>query len=141
MGEDREPTGSGLIVYLDRSEIREGRTEDLKHGVRRLVAFIERREPRLIHYGFHIDEEAGLMTVLAVHPDSASLELHLEVGGPEFRRLADLITLRSIEVYGSPSDRALEMLEQKANALGDGGVTVQEQLAGFTRLTLLGGRA
>jgi hypothetical protein len=74
------------------------------------------------------------MTVVAVHPDVASLELHLEVGGPEFRKLADLIELRRIEVYGRPSDRALQQLRQKAEMLGErADVLVHEPHAGFTR--------
>jgi hypothetical protein len=58
------------------------------------------------------------MTVVAVHPDSASLELHLEIGRTEFRKLADMITLRRIEVYGSVSAKARAMLQEKATMLG-----------------------
>jgi hypothetical protein len=133
MGEVRGPAASGLIVYIDRSEIHEGRSDDLKVGIRRLVDVIESLEPQLIAYGFHLDEEAARMTVVAVHPDAASLELHLEIGTTEFRRLADMITLQQIEVYGSLSDKALTMLKQKAAMLGGNRVTVHEQFAGFAR--------
>jgi broad specificity phosphatase PhoE len=77
------------------------------------------------------------MSVTAVHPDSASLELHLEVGRDEFRRLGDLITLREIQVYGSISKRAREMLEEKAKMLG-GSVSVTERFAGFARVPQAG---
>jgi hypothetical protein len=123
------------IVYIDHSDIREGSLEALKAGVRRLADLIEAREPRLITYGFYIDEAAAKMTVVAVHPDSASLELHLEVGGGEFRKLAHLLTLTAIECYGRPSETALEQLRKKAAALGDGGSVVSiGRLAGFTHL-------
>lgn len=131
-------TGDGAsepIVYIDHSEIRDGSLEELKAGIRKLVAFIDAHEPQLISYGFHIDEDAARMAVVAVHPDSASLELHLEVGGPEFRKLAHLIDLRSIEVYGRPSEKVLELLRQKADALGDaGGVVSTGRFDGFTRV-------
>lgn len=123
------------IVYIDHSDVREGSLDELKAGVRRLVEHIEAREPQLISYGFYIDEAASTMTVVAVHPDSASLELHLDVGSAEFRKLAHLLTLTSIECYGRPSERALEQLRQKAAALGDGGTVVAlGRFAGFTRL-------
>ena len=125
-----------LIVYIDRSDIHEGAVEELRAGVKRVVDFIEEREPRLIAYGFYIDETARRMTVVAVHPDSASLELHVEVGGPEFRKLGHLITLRSLEVYGRLSEKAVALVRQKAAMLGDaGGVVVQERYAGFARST------
>jgi quinol monooxygenase YgiN len=122
------------IVYVDRSRIGPGRLEQLKDGVRRLVEFVEAREPRLISYGFFLDEEQLRMTVIAVHPDSASLEFHMEVGGPEFRKLRELVELTEIEVYGRPSERALVQLHEKARMLGTGAkVTVLAPAAGFAR--------
>jgi hypothetical protein len=130
-----DPSGSGPIVYLDHSIIRPGSTDELKAGVRRVVEFIEAREPQLVAYGFYIDEAAGTMTVVAVHPDSASLERHLDVGGPEFRKLAHLITLTRIECYGQPSAAVLEQLRLKADALGDAGTVVSiRRYAGFARV-------
>jgi hypothetical protein len=123
----------GLIVYIDRSDIHQGGLDELKAGVRKLVRFIESAEPQLMAYGFYLAEELGQMTVVAIHPDSASLELHLELGRDEFRKLAHLITLREIEIFGSLSPHALEMLRQKASALGGHSVRVHEQFAGFTR--------
>lgn len=122
-----------MIVYIDHSDIHEGRLEDLKEGIRRLVDFIETHEPQLTAYGFHLDEDAARMTVVAVHPDTASLELHLGIGNEEFRKLGEMITLRQIRVFGPVSDRAREMLEQKAEMLG-GSVSVSERFAGFARL-------
>ena len=72
------------------------------------------------------------MTVTAVHPDSASLELHMDVGREEFRKLGEMLTLRQIEVYGAISDQARQMLEQKAQMLG-GSVRVVERFSGFAR--------
>ncbi|MDQ4035158.1 MAG: hypothetical protein M3153_04435 [Chloroflexota bacterium] len=131
-------TGSGrrsfveTIVYMDHSDIRDGKVDELRAGVSGLVAFVKTHEPQLISYGFYIDDEADRMTVVAVHPDSASLEFHMNVAGREFRKLAHLISLRSIEVYGRISDTALQVLEQKAAMLGDSGrVVVREPYAGF----------
>jgi len=123
----------GLIVYIDRSDIHHGVLDELKAGIRQLVQFIESAEPQLMTYGFYIADEIGQLTVVAIHPDSASLELHLEIGRDEFRKLAHLITLREIEIFGSLSPHALEMLRQKASALGGHSVRVHEQFAGFTR--------
>jgi hypothetical protein len=109
--------------------------DELKAGVQRLVDFIDAREPQLIAYGFYIDEDAARMTVVAVHPDSASLERHMDIGSAEFRKLAHLVTLTAIECYGRPSERALEQLRHKAATLGHGGAIVSiERWAGFTHL-------
>ena len=132
MNVQHDPAAAEVIVYVDHSDIHEGRLGDLKDGIRRLVDFIEAHEPRLIAYGFHLDQAAGLMTVTAVHPDNASLELHLEVGREEFRKLGEMITLRTVEVYGSISASVRELLEQKVQMLG-GTVTVTDRFYGFAR--------
>jgi hypothetical protein len=127
--------GSEPIVYIDHSDIREDSIDELKAGVQRLVEFIDAHEPRLITYGFYIDEDAARMTVVAVHPDSESLERHMEIGGGEFRKLAHLVTLTAIECYGRPSERAIDQLRQKAAALGDAGAVVSVgRFAGFTHV-------
>lgn len=127
------------IVYVDRSTIRPEGIADVKKAIPELVAFIEENEPQLLSYGFHIDEGAMSMTVIAVHPDSASIELHMEIGGPRFREFAELIDMQGIEVYGEPSETVLALLRDKAEMLGDGGsVTVQPLHAGFARFASAG---
>lgn len=128
-----DPVATAVVVYVDHSDIDISRLDELKEGIRRVVALIEAQEPQLIAYGFHLDEARGRMAVTAVHPDSASLELHLEVGREEFRKLGDMITLRKIEVFGSIGERVREMLEQKVTMLGAGDVVVTERFAGFAR--------
>lgn len=125
---------SDPIVYIDRSDIREGKLEEVRAGISELVEFVETHEPQLIAYGFYIDEMGSGMTLVAIHPDSASLEFHLEIGGPAFRKFTDLIELRTIELYGRPSDRVLDLLQHKAEMLGaDGSIVIYEQHAGFMR--------
>ena len=130
-----ETVASEPIVYIDRSDIREGSVEEIKAGVQRIVDLLDVREPQLLTYGFYIDEEAAKMTVVAVHPDPASLEFHMDIGIEEFRKLAHLLTLTAIECYGTPSERALQQLRDKAAALGgDGTVITIGRFAGFTHL-------
>ncbi len=121
------------IVYVDRSEIREGRLEELKAAINELVEFVDANEPRLIAYTAYLDDNGTRMTVVHIHPDSASLEFHMRVAGPAFARFTELIELSTIEIYGKPNDDLLERLRQKAEMLGNGTVVVHEPLAGFAR--------
>ena len=121
------------IVYVDTSSIRNGKLEELKVAMKGLAAFVEANVPRLLSYGFFLDGDYKQMTVVAVHPDSASLEFHMDVGGAEFRKFADLIELSRIDVYGRVSEVVLERLHRKARMLGSGTVAVHELYAGFAR--------
>ena len=123
------------IVYVDCSEIHDGKVEEVKELARELVGFIEQREPQLLFYGFFFSEDDRRMSVIAIHPDSESMELHLTVGGAGFRKFSDLITMRAIDVYGRPTADVLDQLRQKARMLGaPDSVAVHELASGFARL-------
>jgi hypothetical protein len=125
---------SDLILYVDTSDVREGALDELKRAISELVHFVETNEPRLIAYNAYLSPEGTEMTVVSVHPDSASLEYHMNVAGPLFRQFVELVTLSSIHIYGEPSERVLEQLHEKAQLLGRVAVVVESPFAGFTRL-------
>jgi hypothetical protein len=124
---------SDAIVYIDTADVREGAAEELKAGMKELADFVDANEPRLIAYNVYFSGDDTRMTVVHVHPDSASLEYHLEVAGPIFRRFVDLVTLTSIHIYGKPSEQVLKQADEKARLLGRGAVVVDALHAGFTR--------
>jgi quinol monooxygenase YgiN len=125
---------SGLLIYVDTSDVREGAVEELKRAIKDLVEFIDANEPQIVAYSVYLSDDGREMTVVHVHADAASLEYHLDVAGPAFRKLADLITLASIRVYGEPSERALMQLHDKARLLGRDDVAVHALEAGFSRI-------
>jgi hypothetical protein len=125
---------SDAIVYLDTSDVREGALEELKAGMKELAAFVEANVPRIIAYNVYFSGGGTRMTVVHIHPDAASLENHMDVAGPMFRRYADLVTLRSIQIYGEPSEKALVQSRAKAELLGrDVELGVEQLHAGFIR--------
>lgn len=121
------------IVYVDISEIREGKLKDLECAIRHLASFVESNVPEIISYGFWLDETQSQMTVVALHPNSSSIEYHMDECGAEFRRFSDLIKLMRIDVYGDVSESVRERLHRKARMLGNGEVIVHDLYAGFTR--------
>jgi hypothetical protein len=127
---------SEQIVFVDSSEIREGKLEELEVAIHDLVEFVESNEPRPIAYNVYLNESGSRMTVVQVHPDSASMEFHMEVAGPAFSKFVELIKLSTMDVYGKPSDDLVEQIRQKIRMLGNGTVVVHELQAGFARFGL-----
>ena len=122
-----------MILYVDTSDVSGGALDELKPAVKRLVDFVEANEPRLIAYNVYFSNNGKRMTVVSVHPDSASLEYHMKVAGPLFRQFVELVTLSSIHIYGEPSETVLKQAHEKAQLLGRGTVVVDSLHAGFTR--------
>jgi hypothetical protein len=129
---------SNAIVYVDTAEVREGGLEELKTAIKELVDFVDANVPRLIAYNVYLSDDGARMTVVHVHPDSASLEYLMEVAGPVFRQFVELVTLSSIHLYGEPSEKVLKQLHEKARLLGRGAVVVEVDAlhAGFTRFAV-----
>ena len=124
---------SGPIVYIDRSEVRPGKLDELKRGIAELAEFVEAEEPELASYLVYFTEGGTEMTVIHTHGDSATLEHHFRVAGPAFAGFADLVRMRTIDVYGTPTSALLDDIRHKAVLLGSATVTVHEFHAGFTR--------
>ena len=121
------------LVYVDRSAVREGALEQVKGAIGELADYIEKNEPQLVAYNVYFSEDGRQITVVHVHADPASLDYHMEVAGPRFGRFAELLALSSIDIYGEPSEKALEQLRDKVQLLGSGAVTVHRPHAGFSR--------
>lgn len=125
------------IFYIDTSEVREGHLEELKTAMQGLAEFVDSNEPRLLGYNVYFNRDGTRMTVVHVHPDSASLEYHMKVAGRLFPKYAHLVRLVTIDVYGDPTDAVLEQLRNKAQTLGSASVTVHELCAGVDRIPSL----
>lgn len=121
-------------MYVDTSDVRAGALEELKPAMKELVDFVEANEPRIIAYHVYFSDDGARMTVVNVHPDSESLEHHLQVVGPVVRQFAELVSLTSIRIYGEPSEKVLRQSHEKARVLGGDAVVVDSLHAGFTRL-------
>jgi hypothetical protein len=128
------PAGNQPIIYVDTSEVRDGRLDELKSAMADLAEFVSANEPRLLAYNVYFGDEGTRMTVLHINPDAAALEFHMEVAGPKFPPIGEFINMLSIDVYGHPGDALVASLRQKAELLGSGTVRVHELHAGFARL-------
>lgn len=136
------PARAGMtetIIIVDTSEVREGRLEDLRAAMNALVGYARANEPRMIAYGVYISPDEGRVTVVQVHPDSASAEFHMRVAAAAFAPFAELLRMARIDVYGTPGDELLRRLHRKAELLGGGAVAVHDLHAGFSRFGPPGG--
>jgi quinol monooxygenase YgiN len=121
------------LVVIDSSEIHEGKIDEVKAALTQLVEFVEANEAEPIAYSIYLDEDGSRMTVMQIHPSSASMEFHLRLAGPIFQKFTDLLVLSRVDFYGTPSDALLEQMRQKAGLLGNAPVVVNELHAGFAR--------
>jgi hypothetical protein len=121
------------ILYIDTSEVREGKLSELKTAINELVAFIDANVPHIIFYSVYLSKDGRYMTVAQMHPDAASLEYHMEIGTPAFAKFKDLLQLNSIDLYGKPSENLLLQLNRKAKLLGNATLTIHDLHSGIKK--------
>ena len=125
----------GPFIFIATNKLKPGAFEDERQRVPGLSDFLKAREPRLIAFNEYASEDRTEVFVVQVHPDSDSLESHIAVARERAQR-AYAETLEStvaIQVFGTPSERILDMLRNQAGA----GVPINIaplHLGGFTRL-------
>jgi hypothetical protein len=121
------------IMLIDVSDVRAGRLDELRAAITDLARFVEAHERRPLAYSIYLDPAGTRMTVIQIHPDSASLELHMTMAAEKFARFADLVRLARMDIYGHASEGALELLRRKAQMLGGAGLFEHRLQAGFVR--------
>ena len=125
---------SGPFIFIATKRLKTGRLEEEQQRVPGLAEFIEANEPRLIAFNEYSNQDGTEVGVVQVHPDTDSMEFHMEVVRERAERayVETLDSTMGIQVYGTPTQGILEMLSRTA---GSGvPVTVKPyHLGGFTR--------
>jgi hypothetical protein len=124
----------GPFVFIATNRLRDGRFEAERQRVPGLSRFIEAHEPRLIAFNEYVNEVRTEVTVVQIHPDADSLEFHMGVVADRAREAygQTLEATTGIQVFGTPTESILRMLNQQAGS----GVPLSvypDHLGGFTR--------
>ena len=125
----------GPFIFIATNRLKHGKLEAERRRVPGLVEFIEENEPRLNAFNEYANEEGTEVSVVQVHRDAESMEFHMKtVADRAARAYAETLeSTAAIQVFGTPSERILDMLRNQAGA----GVPINIaplHLGGFTRL-------
>jgi quinol monooxygenase YgiN len=122
------------FIFIGTHRLKEGKLQDFEKSFGELVQAVEANEPRLIAFNGYVNDDGTEVAVVQVHPDAASMELHMRVAREHithaYEELLDETT--SIQIFGELSDAAREMMQQLAGS----GVPLSvkpQPLGGFTR--------
>jgi quinol monooxygenase YgiN len=99
---------SSEVVFLDRFEIAEGKSNELRRYAEGLVDVVK-GVSGAISYGWYLDEDGRRGTAVFVFADAVAFDRYLDAASPMFRHGVDLTSSTDIELLGRASDRASEM--------------------------------
>jgi quinol monooxygenase YgiN len=125
---------SAPFIYIGTYAVAEGRLDDARKSLAEHAEFVEANEPRLISFNLYLDPDARTVTIVQVHPDSASMDFHMQL-------IAEHITGALGDYLRAPVSTLVcgqgkETVDAIRSFSPNGPVSVAtEHMAGFTRTT------
>jgi hypothetical protein len=96
---------TGPFIYIGTYDIKPDRLDVARKRIAELIDFVETNEPQMIAFHCFLDEEGSKFTVVQLHPDSASMEFHMQVNAKHFATSFEFLDTQFTEqFYGTISD-------------------------------------
>lgn len=121
------------LFVVSTFKVKEGHVDDVKKHYKKVLDIVETNEPQLIAFHGFLSEDETEMTSIQVHPDTASMELHMQVlknnWDQSFSQYGELLEIISMAYYGTPPRTALDFDTGRTYPTG----LKPRHIAGFTR--------
>ena len=124
---------SGPVINVFTYSIKPGKEEEARKRIAGLVDFVETNEPRMIAFHAYLNQAGTTLSIVQVHPDSASMEFHMQVNAKHFATAFDVLdTSMGQQLFGPISDA----LAAELTKWDDQYIHVPVHEAGFTRTSV-----
>jgi len=124
---------TGPIVFVSHFNLRPGKLEDYRRLQLRIAAEIEADKPGTLVFLAHLNDAGTKVTVTHVFPDAEAMDRHFEGSDDRSKSAAEVMTPAGWEIYGSPSEAALENIRLAASASGVPLTLAPKYVAGYVR--------
>lgn len=124
-----EKPDSARVVFVGTYRIPAGRAGAWRAANREVTEFVAAAEPRVISFDSYLNADETEATTIQVHPDSASLETHLDLAASRIGLGVQVVEVLRIDLYGAPSDAVVDRLRRMATWP----VTIKRHVHGFAR--------
>ena len=122
------------FMLVSTFKVKAGSLDDLRDYCRRITDLVQAQEPRVIALHVFLSEDGTELSTLHLHPDVASMELHMQLQRDNweetFSGIATMLEGVRVDFYGAkPPESALENFRRAGSEIG----IKPTHLAGFTR--------
>jgi len=122
------------IIFVSHFTIRSGKLGQLKQLANEVTRRLELDKPRTVLYLVYFDRDGTQASFLHLFADPEAMDLHFDGAQERSREALEFMDPNGWEVYGQPSDAALEAIRQAATSAGVPLTIQPEYIAGFVRL-------
>jgi hypothetical protein len=119
----------GAILLRNTMAFEQQHASEFKRAIINAVGFANQHAPQLMTQ-VYIDDERSLCYSFQLFQDSDAVLRHWQVSDPNITEVMKYCTIRSMEVYGSPSEAVRDGI---LNSIGEASVSFTPELTGFYR--------
>ena len=123
---------TGPIVFISCNKIKEGKVDEFRKHYTDSLPPIEAGKPGTLVQLAYESEDSTEVTIVRLFPSADALDAQLKGASDRSKRAYEFIEPVGIEIYGTPSSSALEMMKKIAGS----GVVVSvspQFIGGFIR--------
>ena len=108
------------IVFISRNRIKPGKVDDFRQHYGDSVPLTQTNKPNMLVQLAYENADATEVTIVRVFSNADALDAQLQGADERSKKTYEFIEPTSVEIYGTPSDYALEMMKKVAGT----GITV-----------------
>lgn len=121
------------VMFISHFRVKEGKLDDLKRLVGEVERSLREDKPRTTAWLVYLDEEGARVSFVHCFPDADSMDMHFEGSDERSAAVYEFVEPDGFEIYGRPSDEALETMRQAAAGSGVSLTVVPSHIGGFLR--------
>jgi hypothetical protein len=121
------------IVLISHLKVKEGRLEAFRKSSHETFRMLEATKPGTVAHIGYVNEDGTQVSFIHVFPDTQSMDLHMEGVDSRVKNANEYLESAGYEIYGTPSNGAMEMMKQFAES-GIRLVVEPDYLGGYMRL-------
>jgi hypothetical protein len=132
-GEGRWKAMAEPIVFVSHFTVLGDTLNELKQQVRQVLEVLEAEKTRTTAQLVFLDETATKLSIVHVFADAEAMDIHIQGAGERAKAAYEFMAPAGWEIYGTPSDAALQMMRQAATSAGVALTIQPEYMGGFLR--------
>jgi len=107
---------AGRVTFVGTYAIPEDVFESWTETIKEMTDFVSANSSRLLSYDTYVNDEHTEATTIYVHPDSQSLEEHLDLAATRIGSGVQMVSVVRIDLYGEPSEAVVGRLRAISEA-------------------------
>ena len=123
------------VVFVSHFRIKDGSLADLRRHAPETTRGLEEDKPRTSVFVTYISDDGGNASFIHVFVDADAMDAHIEGAMERSQAAYEFMEPAGWEIYGKPSEAAMQIFERAAAGAGVELRVEPEYLGGFLRLT------